>query len=243
MSFGGSLMPLMNALSILWEIKVALKDLMKKNEPYLIYTSKLPTTLDDRKFLKEVLSEGELYIYDKPTGTKTIAFDTLIKGVWINVFFSERNPSEPILEVLEVNYLPQFMSFPLEDLKEGFKKLATDINELSGELFNLGKEILAKLENFINSPQEGFLIQSSLLKDLLEVFLTDGDITIEIRNKPEKIVSTNYAGLWIHYNLEEPIKLYIGNFPPPFKVKKEDIEKALSLLEYRKELFLKEFEH
>jgi len=235
-------MGLMNALPLLGEIKSALKELLEKGEGYTIYSNKLPTTLEDRYFLQDVLGKGEWFMYEKVLHTKTVAFNTLIPGVWIEVVFSERNPSEPILEMVRVDWSPPVFTIPKEDAQRGYEKFASDVEEFKSYLTPFAREVVRLYEEFLKTGKGFVLEDPEGVKNLTTYLVTESELIIENKKSGEKIVSGNYYGLWIGYNPQgEATKLFIGDFPQSLKPTKGDIEKALKLLEERKNRFLPKY--
>jgi len=236
-------MALMNALPLLGEIKQAIEDLLNKGETYTIYSNKLPTTLEDRYFLQDVLGKGNLFMYEKVMHTKTVAFNTLIPGVWIEVVFSERDPNEPILEMVQANYSPPVFTIPKEDMEIALQKLEKDINEMKNLLSEGVNQILKLFKSSLNG--EGYSVEDrNLLKELTYYLITDSELTIEDKKSGNKINSTNYYGLWVEYEPSgEPIALHIGDFPQVLKPTKEDLIKALNLIEERKKHFLPKYQN
>ncbi|RTZ59546.1 MAG: hypothetical protein DSZ31_03805 [Gammaproteobacteria bacterium] len=232
----------MNADPLLGEIRSALVDLLEKGEPYTIYSNKLPTTLEDRYFLQDVLGKGDWFMYEKVLHTKTVAFNTLIPGVWIEVVFSERNPAEPILEMVQVNWSPPVFTIPKEDAQNGFKKFTEDIEEYKNYVTPFAREVAKAYETFLKTG-EGFILENPEGVENLTIYLiTESELVLENKRSGEKIVSSNYYGIWIGYNPEgTPIKLFIGDFPKSLKPTKEDLKKAIDLLEERRKQFLPKY--
>ena len=237
-------MGLMNAEPLLGEIKTALKDLLEKGEPYTIYSNKLPTTLDDRYFLQEVLGKGQLFMYEKVLHTKTVAFNTLIPGVWIEVVFSERNPAEPILEMVRVDYSPPVFTIPPEDAQNGFEKFQKNLQEFRNYLKPFAKEVLEKFEKFLKEGTESVLTDVEGIENLTTYLITPTEIVIEDNDTGDRIVSTNYYGIWLRTDREgKPKKLYIGAFPVELKPTPEELEQAIELLEERKREILPKYKN
>ncbi|RTZ69210.1 MAG: hypothetical protein DSZ30_02955 [Aquificaceae bacterium] len=232
----------MNADPLLGEIRSALVDLLEKGEPYTIYSNKLPTTLEDRYFLQDVLGKGDWFMYEKVLHTKTVAFNTLIPGVWIEVVFSERNPAEPILEMVQVNWSPPVFTIPKEDSQNGFKKFTEDIEEYKNYVTPFAREVAKAYETFLKTG-EGFILENPEGVENLTIYLiTESELVLENKRSGEKIVSSNYYGIWIGYNSEgTPIRLFIGDFPKNLKPTKEDLKKAIDLLEERRKQFLPKY--
>ncbi len=234
----------MNAIALLGEIKQALKDLLKKNEPYIIYSNKLPTTLEDRYFLQDVIGKGELFMYEKVVHTKTVSFNTKIPGVWIEVVFSERDPKEPILEVVRVDRSPLTFTHQREDLEEGFKKFSSDVEEYRKLLHPFALEVRRAFEDYLKGAKGKTLSSPEGLQNLTYYIVTDGQLVIENKKNGHEIVSTNYHGIWLERDKDKnPVAVHIGDFPEEFKPTDEELEKAPQILEERKKHFLPKYEN
>ncbi len=231
----------MNALPLLGEIKQALTDLLEKGEPYIIYSNKLPTTLEDRYFLQDVLGKGGWFMYERVMHTKTVAFNTLIPGVWIEVVFSERDPKEPILEMVEVDFSPSVFTIPREDMENSLRKFREDLPQFRDYL----GDFVLKVENLFEKSLQGegfYLKNPEGVEKLAYYMITDSELVIENKRDGRKITSTNYYGLWLEYDPRgNPVALHIGNFPEELKPSKEKLKKAIDLLEERKGKFLPKY--
>lgn len=235
-------MGLMNAEPLLGEIKSAIKDLLEKGETYTIYSNKLPTTLEDRYFLQDVLGKGELFMYEKVRHTKTVAFNTLIPGVWIEVVFSDNNPTEPLLEMVQVNFSPPIFTIPREDLEESFEKFKKDLSEFKQYLTPFAEEVLNAFEKLLKEGKSSVLEDPEGIENLTTYLLTESELVIENKKGKNTIYSTNYYGIWLETNPEgEKVRLHIGDFPEVYKPKREDLKRALELIEERKKHFLPKY--
>ena len=235
-------MGLMNAEPLLGEIKSAIKDLLERGEPYTIYSNKLPTTLEDRYFLQEVLGKGELFMYEKVVHTKTVAFNTLIPGVWIEVVFSERNPVEPILEMVQVNYSPPIFTIPKEDAERSFEKFASDVRDFKKYLLPFAEEVLKAFERYLQTGEEFVFEDPEGVQNLTTYLVTRSELVIENKSSGNTIYSTNYYGIWLETDPQgEEVKLHIGSFPKPLKPTEGDLKRALDLIEERKKQFLPKY--
>ena len=234
----------MNALPLLGEIKTALKELLEKGEPYTIYSNKLPTTLEDRYFLQEVIGKGRWFMYERVLHTKAVAFNTEIPGVWLEVVFSERNPAEPILEMVQVNFSPPIFTIPKEDAERGFKKFSQDCKTYKGYLTPFALEVLEDFKTFLSEGKQFYKENPKGVENLTTYLITETELVIENQETKERIVSTNYYGLWLKYNLQrEPVGIYIGDFPIDLKPDEEELKKAPQILEERKNNFLPKYKN
>ncbi len=237
-------MGLMNAEPLLGEIKTAIKDLLEKGETYTIYSNKLPTTLEDRYFLQEVLGKGELFMYEEVLHTKTVAFNTLIPGVWIEVVFSERNPAEPILEMVQVNYTPPVFTIPKEDAERSFEKFVSDVRDFEKYLLPFAEKVLKAFEKYLKEGEEFVFEDTEGIKNLTTYLITRSELVIENKESGNKIVSTNYYGIWLETDPQgEEKRLYIGSFPKTLKPTEEDLKRAINLIEERKKKILPKYKN
>jgi len=236
-------MALMNALPLLGEIKQALRDLKEKGEPYIIYSNKLPTTLEDRYFLQDVLGKGELFMYEKVVHTKAVAFNTLIPGVWIELVFSDKDPHEPILEMVRIDYSPLSFTMQNEDLREGFEKFNSDVQAMKNRLTPFAFEVVKAFEGYLKDGKGRTLTDPEGLENLTYYLVTEAELIIENKSNGNEIVSTNYHGLWLERTKEQkPVAMHVGDFPHIFKPTPEDLEKGIALIEERKKHFLPKYE-
>jgi hypothetical protein len=235
-------MALMNALPILGEIKQALKELAEGGEPYVIYSNKLPTTLEDRYFLQDVLGKGGWFMYEKVLHTKEVAFNTLIPGVWIEVVFSDRDPKEPILEMVRVDLSPLAFTYPREDYLRGFENFKKDAMSFKDYLKPFAFEVLKAFEEFVGEGKPARL-EGEGLENLTYYLVTEGVLVLENKKENYEIVSTNYEGLWLEREKGgKPRALFVGDFPHTLKPTREQLLKAPEILEKRKEHFLPKYQ-
>jgi hypothetical protein len=158
------------------------------------------------------------------------------------VVFSERNPSEPILEMVRVDWSPPVFTIPKEDAQKGYEKFASDVEEYKTYLTPFAQKVVRLYEEFLKTGKGFVLEDPEGVKNLTTYLVTESELIIENKKSGEKIVSGNYYGLWIGYNPQgEATKLFIGDFPKSLKPTKGDIEKALKLLEERKNRFLPKY--
>jgi len=195
-------MGLMNAIPLLGEIKTALKDLLEKGETYTIYSNKLPTTLEDRYFLQDVIGKGDWFMYEKVLHTKTVAFNTKIPGVWIEVVFSERNPAEPILEMVQVNYSPPVFTIPDEDAENSYKRFKEDVENYKNYLTDFSLKVLEAYGNYIKEGKGFYFENTEGVENLTTYLIAESELVLENKKSGETIVSSNYYGIWIKYNSE-----------------------------------------
>ena len=234
----------MNALPVLGEIKQAIKDLLEKGEPYLIYSNKMPTTLEDRYFLQDVLGKGRWFMYEKVLHTKAVAFNTLIPGVWIELIFSDKDPKEPILEMVRVDYSPLNFTMPKEDLEVGFKKFAEEVRALKGVLHPFAEELVRAFEDYLKTGKGVSFENPEGLENLTYYLLTDDTIVIEDKKDGGEITSTIYYGIWLEKDRNKNYRaVHIGNFPQPLKPTEEDLKRAITLIEERKKHFLPKYQN
>jgi len=232
----------MNALPVVEELKRALKELAEKGEPYTIYSNKMPTTLEDRYFLQEVLGKGDWFMYERVLHTKAVAFNTLIPAVWIELIFSERDPKEPILESVRVDFSPLNFTFPREDLETGFEKFKKDLEGFKKYLHPFAFEVSEAFEGYLTGGKPAVLKDPEGLQNLTYYLLSEGELILENEKEGRVITSTNYYGLWLERDREGNYSaLMVGDFPPPLKPSVEEVKRAVTLLEERKNRFLPKY--
>jgi len=119
---------LMNALPILREILIALKELYEKGEEHIIYINKLPLTQKDRELILDVLGRGQVRIYYSSKTQPAEWWETGIYGVWVGVI--KDRDGKPILETVEITYFPKLASAQREDIRESIKYLERRLSEI-----------------------------------------------------------------------------------------------------------------
>ncbi|NPA32878.1 MAG: hydrogenase expression/formation protein [Aquificae bacterium] len=118
----------MNALPILREILIALKELYEKGEEHIIYINKLPLTQKDRELILDVLGRGQVRIYYSSKTQPAEWWETGIYGVWVGVI--KDRDGKPILETVEITYFPKLASAQREDIRESIKYLERRLSEI-----------------------------------------------------------------------------------------------------------------
>jgi len=237
-------MALMNALPLLEEIKEAIKTLLEQGKEHTIYSNKMPTTLEDRYFLKDVLGKGDWFMFERVPHTKAVAFNTLVPGVWIELFFSERDPKEPILEMVRIDRSPLSFTMAPEDLRVGFEKFKNDAAQMRGLLKeDFVKELLTAYERLASKLLPATFSDPEGIENLTYYAVVEGELVLENESKKRRIYSTNYHGLWLEKDWEDrPLALHLADFPEFLKPSDGDLKRALELLEERKKIFLPKYQ-
>ncbi len=112
---------LMNAVPILNEIYENLKEFYKTGKKYTIFTNKIPLSDEDRKFLNEILGEGEVKITINSDFQPAEWKETKIYGVWIGIIYDKNK--NPMAETIEITDFPEIAKSQKEDIKDSIVEL------------------------------------------------------------------------------------------------------------------------
>lgn len=113
---------IMNAPFIVEEIILALKNLLERDETHTIYINKLPLTKKDRELLNSILGKYQIKAVIESKRNKVEYRETAINGVWLGIFFGE-DEKKPILETIEITYIPELLKSQKEDIQNGLNLL------------------------------------------------------------------------------------------------------------------------
>jgi hydrogenase-1 operon protein HyaF len=117
------------ARTLLHEIEAMLKKLLNTGQNGTLDLRALPTLGEDGyQFLKEKLGLGEVSARIQSFGRSEIQ-ETAYPGIW---WVSHYNQDDDILtEIIEVNFLPELLKSPIDDVALGQVKLGQLLNELA----------------------------------------------------------------------------------------------------------------
>jgi len=113
--------------ALLQEIVDQLQKLLTEDEPSHIDLRAISLSEADLKLLVEALGEGDVYAEYINYGT-TRARQTGIPGVWWVVHLDEEE--QIISEFIEINYCPEAMITPVEDIRDGREALQARLFEV-----------------------------------------------------------------------------------------------------------------
>ena len=116
-----------NAYALLHELVNLLQQLLSQDEPSHIDLRAIPLSQKDLELLTETLGEGDVFAEVAEYGL-TRARQTGIPGVWWVVHLDDEE--QIIGEFIEVNYCPEVMITPTEDIREGREALRARLFEV-----------------------------------------------------------------------------------------------------------------
>ncbi len=112
---------LMNAIPILNEIYENLKEFYETGKKYTIFTNKIPLSDEDRKFLNDVLGEGQVKIKIESDFQPAEWKETKIYGVWVGIIYDKNK--NPMAETIEITDFPELAKSQKEDIEDSIKEL------------------------------------------------------------------------------------------------------------------------
>ncbi|MCW8841293.1 MAG: hydrogenase expression/formation protein [Gammaproteobacteria bacterium] len=115
-----------NGHALLHEIVNLLGELLERDEPSHIDLQAIPLGPEDMEMLAQSLGEGEINAEITDIGTTHISA-TGIPGVWWVV---QTDESEQVIgEFIEINYCPEALIAPTEDIRDGREALKARLFE------------------------------------------------------------------------------------------------------------------
>lgn len=109
-----------NAYALLHEMVNLLQQLLSRDEPSHIDLRALPLSRQDLEVLAETLGEGDVFGEVAEVGLTRVR-QTGIPGIWWVVHLDEEE--QIIGEFIEVNYCPEVLITPTEDIRDGREAL------------------------------------------------------------------------------------------------------------------------
>jgi len=119
-----------NGRALLHEIVGLLQHLLSEDEPSHIDLREMPLNQDDMALLIETLGEGGIFAELADFGVTRIR-QTGIPGVWWVVHLDEEE--QIIAEFIEINYCPEALITPVEDIRDGREALQARLFEVEME--------------------------------------------------------------------------------------------------------------
>lgn len=117
------------AMTLLHEIQAMLNTLLDTGQNGTLDLRALPALGEDGyQFLKEKLGQGEVSAHIQSFGRSEIQ-ETAYPGIWWVAHYNQDN--EILTELVEVNFLPELLKSPKDDVVFGQISLAKLLNELS----------------------------------------------------------------------------------------------------------------
>lgn len=115
-----------NAHALLHEIVKLLGELLQHDEPSHIDLQAIPLGPEDMELLTETLGEGEIHAEVTEFGISQVSA-TGIPGVWWVV---QMDDNEQIIgEFIEINYVPEVLIAPTEEIRDGRQALKARLFE------------------------------------------------------------------------------------------------------------------
>lgn len=116
-----------NGYALLHELVELLKELLSRDEPGHIDLRAIPLNQQDMSILTEILGEGEVFAEVGGYGLTRVR-QTGIPGIWWVVHLDDQE--QLIAEFIEVNYCPEVLITPTEDIREGREALKARLFEV-----------------------------------------------------------------------------------------------------------------
>lgn len=115
-----------NAHALLHEVVKLLGELLEHDEPSHIDLQAIPLGPEDMELLTDTLGEGETHAAVADFGITEISA-TGIPGVWWVVHMDDND--QIINKFLEINYVPEALIAPTEDIRDGREALKARLFE------------------------------------------------------------------------------------------------------------------
>lgn len=116
-----------NGYALLHEIAELLQQLLTHDEPAHIDLRAIPLSRQDMALLAEALGEGEVFAEVAGFGLTRVR-QTGIPGVWWVVHLDDEE--QLIAEFIEINYCPEVLITPTEDIRDGREALRARLFEV-----------------------------------------------------------------------------------------------------------------
>lgn len=116
-----------NAYALLHELVNLLHQLLSRDEPSHIDLRAIPLSQQDMTLLAETLGEGDVFAEVADFGLTRVR-QTGIPGVWWVVHLDDEE--QVIAEFIEVNYCPEVLITPTEDIRDGREALQARLFEV-----------------------------------------------------------------------------------------------------------------
>ena len=116
-----------NGYALLHEVVNLLQQLLSRDEPSHIDLRAIPLSPQDMALLAETLGEGDVFAEVADFGLTRVR-QTGIPGVWWVVHLDDEE--QVISEFIEVNYCPEVLITPTEDIRDGREALMARLFEV-----------------------------------------------------------------------------------------------------------------
>ncbi|HFB67578.1 MAG TPA: hypothetical protein ENJ66_01335 [Calditrichae bacterium] len=218
---------MMNVLPVLKEITDALDQLLQGGSPHFIYTNKMPFSPEDIQLLSTLFQRGEVEITDNSTNNKSVVYNTRYPGVWVTTLWGRTLEFTPILEIVEINWYPQVVAFPPEDVAQGVRQFLTAVMEVAQIPTSIKEQLQRDLravspEKEIRWPLEGEW------ESLLHYVLAPGAVTIS--SPTIRFTATRFWGVWLGHWAQGKQELVVTPFPETLRAHEGDVRMGLERL-------------
>ena len=122
--------PTRNILPLLHEVKHALDNLIRIDEPTIIDLRSIPLAPGEEDKILSTLGRGEIQAHLDALGPSEI-IETAYAGVWIVTHYNDDN--EIISRFIEISKIPEILASQSEDITAAYKRLASDLEHTETE--------------------------------------------------------------------------------------------------------------
>jgi hydrogenase-1 operon protein HyaF len=113
-----------NILPLLHEVKHALDNLIRIDEPTIIDLRSIPLAPGEEDKILSTLGRGEIQAHLDALGPSEI-IETAYAGVWIVTHYNDDN--EIISRFIEISKIPEILASQSDDITAAYKRLASDL--------------------------------------------------------------------------------------------------------------------
>jgi len=218
---------IMNVLPVLKEITDALEQLLQGGEPHFIYTNKMPFSPEDIQLLSDLFRRGEVEITDNTTNNKSVVYNTRYPGVWVTTLWGRTLEFTPILEIVEINWYPQVVAFPPEDVAQGVRQFLTAVAEVTQIPPSVKQQLHRELQGVSPEKEIRWNLEGEW-ESLLHYVLAPGSLSIT--SPTVRITATRFWGVWLGHWAQGRRELMVTPFPQVLRAYKGDVRMGLERL-------------
>ncbi len=220
---------IMNLLPVMKEIIEALEQLRGENTPHFIYTNKMPFSPEDIRVLSRIFKRGDVEITDNTTNNKSVVYSTPFPGVWVTTLWGRSLEFTPILEIVEINWYPQVVAFPPEDVAVGVQQLLHSVAEVDALSDSVREQLHSALSSFSGEGDELRWPLQGPMEDLLHFVLVPGSLVIQA--PAGTFTAAQFWGVWLHRKPEGHTDLVISPFPSAVRATPENVAESILRLQ------------
>ena len=122
--------PTRNILPLLHEVKHALDNLIRIDEPTIIDLRSIPLAPGEEDKILSTLGRGEIQAHLDALGPSEI-IETAYAGVWIVTHYNDDN--EIISRFIEISKIPEILASQSDDITAAYKRLTSDLEHTEME--------------------------------------------------------------------------------------------------------------